>query len=140
MSAPPRARSLSPQLAKVAALASNDPWLRFRTLAHLLDRDALQRAFDRLEGRAAVGVDGVTKDQYAQHLEGNLAALHARLKAGSYRHQPIRRVHIEKDQGGTRPLGISSLEDKIVQGALHEVLGAIYEQDFLPCSFGFRPG
>jgi group II intron reverse transcriptase/maturase len=86
-----------------------------------------------------VGVDGITKEQYEQHLEENLRGLHERLRAGRYRHQPIRRVHIPKAQGKTRPIGISSLEDKIVQGALREVLEAIYEQDFLECSYGFRP-
>ena len=140
MSITPRVHEVSPRLLKVAEMARKDPSLRFQTLAHLIDPDALRRAFGRLAGRAAVGVDGVTKEQYGQDLEGNLAALHARLRAGHYRHQPIRRVHIPKAPGETRPIGISSVEDKIVQGALREVLEAIYEQDFLPCSHGFRPG
>jgi len=101
---------------------------------------ALARSHGRLSKKAAVGVDGVTVEQYGQSLEGNLVALHARLKAGHYRHQPIRRVHIPKDKGKTRPIGISSVEDKIVQGALREVLQTVYEQDFLDCSHGFRPG
>ena len=89
---------------------------------------------------AAVGVDGVTKEQYGQALETNLQDLHARLKAKRYRHQPIRRIYIPKEQGKTRPIGISAFEDKLVQDAVREVLGAIYEQDFLDCSYGFRPG
>ena len=89
---------------------------------------------------AAVGVDGITKEQYGQDLEANLQDLHERLKTKRYRHQPIRRVHIPKDKGKTRPIGISAFEDKIVQDALREVLEAIYEQDFLDCSYGFRPG
>jgi group II intron reverse transcriptase/maturase len=89
---------------------------------------------------AAVGVDGVTKEQYGQTLEMNLQNLHARMKAKRYRHQPIRRVHIPKEQGKTRPIGISAFEDKLVQDAVREVLEAIYEQDFLDCSYGFRPG
>jgi group II intron reverse transcriptase/maturase len=108
-------------------------------LAHLVDEAALGRAFDRIRKDAAVGVDGITKEQYGQQLEGNLQGLHERLRSMRYRHQPIRRVHIPKAQGKTRPIGISSLEDKIVQGALREVLEAIYEQDFLECSYGFRP-
>ena len=88
----------------------------------------------------AVGVDGVTKDQYGQDLERNLQDLYARLRSKRYRHQPIRRVHIPKDGGRTRPIGISAVEDKIVQSAVRHVLEAIYEQDFLDCSFGFRPG
>ena len=85
-------------------------------------------------------MDGITKEQYGQDLERNLQDLHARLTAGRYRHQPILRVQIPKAPGRTRPIGISTTEDKIVQGALREVLNAVYEQDFLPCSFGFRPG
>ena len=88
---------------------------------------------------AAVGVDGVTKEQYGQDLERNLRDLHERLVSKRYRHQPIRRVHIPKDKGKTRPIGISAFEDKLVQDAIREVLEAIYEQDFLPCSHGFRP-
>jgi group II intron reverse transcriptase/maturase len=86
-----------------------------------------------------VGVDGVTKEQYGQDLERNLRDLHARLVSKRYRHQPIRRVHIPKDKGKSRPIGVSAFEDKLVQDALREVLEAIYEQDFLSCSYGFRP-
>jgi RNA-directed DNA polymerase len=85
-------------------------------------------------------VDGVTKEQYGQNLESNLRALHERLKTMRYRHQPIRRVYIDKEGGQKRPIGISSLEDKLVQDSLRELLEAIYEQDFLDCSYGFRPG
>ena len=87
-----------------------------------------------------MGVDGVTKEQYGQDLEGNLRDLHERLVSKRYRHQPIRRVHIPKDNGKTRPIGISAFEDKLVQDAVREVLEAVYEQDFLDCSHGFRPG
>jgi len=104
-----------------------------------VDEAALGRAFTRIRKKAAVGVDGITKEQYGQRLEENLRGLHERLKSMRYRHQPIRRVHIPKAGGKKRPIGISSLEDKIVQGALREVLEAIYEQDFLECSYGFRP-
>ena len=86
-----------------------------------------------------MGVDGVTKEQYGQDLERNLQDLHARMKAKRYRHQPIRRVHLPKEGGRTRPIGISAFEDKLVQDAVREVLEAIYEQDFLDCSYGFRP-
>jgi group II intron reverse transcriptase/maturase len=108
-------------------------------LAHLVDEAALGRAFQRIRKDAAVGVDGTTKEQYGQQLEENLRGLHERLRSMRYRHQPIRRVHIPKAPGKTRPIGISSLEDKIVQGAMREILEAIYEQDFLECSYGFRP-
>jgi group II intron reverse transcriptase/maturase len=109
-------------------------------LAHLVDEAALGRAYDRIRKDAAVGVDGTTKEEYGRQLEENLRGLHERLKSMRYRHQPIRRVHIPKANGKTRPIGISSLEDKIVQGALREVLEVVYEQDFLESSYGFRPG
>jgi len=109
-------------------------------MAQHIDVAALGRAFDRIRSNAAVGVDGVTKEAYGEDLETNLRDLHERMKAMRYRHQPIRRVHIPKEKGKTRPIGISCIEDKVVQGALHELLGLIYEQTFLDCSYGFRPG
>jgi group II intron reverse transcriptase/maturase len=130
---------MSPGLLKVAERAKQHPGARFNSLAHLLDEEALGRAFHRIRRDAAVGVDGITKEQYEQDLEGNLQELHERLRSRQYRHRPIRRVHIPKAPGKTRPIGISSLEDKIVQGAVREVLEVIYEQDFLECSYGFRP-
>jgi RNA-directed DNA polymerase len=132
--------TMSPGLLKVVERAKTEPEGRFHSLAHLLDVPALMRAYRRMRKDAAVGVDGVTKEQYGQDLEGNLRGLHERLVSKRYRHQPIRRVHIPKDNGKTRPIGISSFEDKLVQDAVREVLEAIYEQDFLDCSHGFRPG
>jgi len=132
--------AMSPGLLKVVERARREPEGRFHSLAHLIDVPALQRAYDRLRKDAAVGVDGMTKEQYGQDLEDRLRDLHARLRSKRYRHQPIRRVHIPKGQGKTRPIGISAFEDKLVQDAVREVLEAIYEQDFLECSYGFRPG
>lgn len=131
---------MSPELLRVAERAKQQPDGQFHSLAHLLDERALFQAYHRQREDAAVGVDGITKEDYGQDLLGNLRDLHERLKTKRYRHQPIRRVHIPKDNGTTRPLGISAFEDKIVQDALREVLQAIYEQDFLDCSYGFRPG
>jgi RNA-directed DNA polymerase len=130
---------MSPQLLKVVERAKREPEGRFNSLAHLIDVPALERAYRRMRNAAAVGVDGVTKEDYGQDLERNLRDLHERLKAKRYRHQPIRRVYIPKGQGKTRPIGIAAFEDKLVQDALREVLEAIYEQDFLDCSHGFRP-
>jgi RNA-directed DNA polymerase len=130
----------SPELVKVAERAKRHPEQRILGLAHLIDEPALERAYRALRRDAAVGVDGVTVEQYGGQLEANVQALRARMKAGQYRHQPIRRVNIPKENGGTRPIGVSAVEDKIVQGALRDVLEAIYEQDFLDCSYGFRPG
>jgi RNA-directed DNA polymerase len=139
MSTTKRVSNMSPGLSRVVEIAKQDPDTKIHSLASLIDVDALKRAFDRLRPFAAVGVDEVTKDQYEQNLKGNLQALYERMKAGRYRHQPIRRVHIPKAPGKTRPIGISCIEDKIVQNALSEVLGAVYEQDFRDCSYGFRP-
>jgi group II intron reverse transcriptase/maturase len=131
---------MSTGLLKVAERARRDPDGRILALARLIDVAALRRAYDRQRKDAAAGVDGVTKEDYGGRLEDNLQDLHERLKSQRYRHQPIRRVHIPKDNGTTRPIGISAFEDKLVQDAVREVLEAIYEQDFLPCSHGFRPG
>ena len=131
---------MSPELRKVAERAKREPGGRFHALAHLIDGPALLRAYCRQREDAAVGADGITKEDYGQDLGANLQGLHERLRAKRYRHQPIRRVHIPKDNGTTRPLGISAFEDKVVQDALREVLQAVYEQDCLDCSYGFRPG
>jgi RNA-directed DNA polymerase len=131
---------MSTGLRKVAERAKREPAARFNSLAHLIDEDLLARAYRRLRRHAAVGVDDISKEQYGQDLESNLKSLHERLRTKRYRHQPIRRVHIPKEQGHkTRPIGISATEDKVVQSALREVLEAVYEQDFLDCSHGFRP-
>ena len=94
--------AMSPGLLKVAERARREPEGRFHSLAHLIDVPALGRAYHRMRERAAVGVDGVTKEQYGRDLERNLRDLHGRLVSKRYRHQPIRRVHIPKDKGKTR--------------------------------------
>lgn len=140
MSATSMAQQVSPKLLKVTEIAQRDPSIRFLSLAHLIDEEALVRALRRQRKDAAVGVDGITKEQYEQNQEKNIPALHEKLKAGRYRHQPIRRVHIPKDKGKKRPIGVSCLEDKLVQEALREILEAVYEPSFYDCSYGFRPG
>jgi group II intron reverse transcriptase/maturase len=105
----------------------------------MLDEHTLTQSFHRLRKDAAVGVDGVTKEEYGRSLAENIRGLHDRMRTTRYRHQPIRRVHIPKASGALRPLGISCTEDKIVQGALTTLLTAIYEPVFLDCSYGFRP-
>jgi RNA-directed DNA polymerase len=131
---------LSPKFLKVMQRAKRDPQGPLRALAHLIDEQALRRAFRRLRKDAAVGVDGITKEQYGERLDDNVRDLHNRLRAMRWRHQPIRRVHIPKARGKTRPIGISATEDKVVQGALCELLEVAYEPVFLDCSYGFRPG
>jgi len=130
---------MSPGLRRVAEAAQRNrgPLL---SLAHHIDVEALRRAYNRIRNNAAVGVDGVTKEEYGEALEENLRDLHSRLKTMRYRHQPIRRVLIDKEGGKKRPIGVSTIEDKIVQDSLRELLQVIYEQDFLQCSYGSRPG
>ena len=131
---------MSPGLLKVAERAQREPEGRFHSLAHLIDVAALWRAYNRCRKDAAVGVDGMTKERFGRDLDTRLEDLHGRMRTKRYRHQPIRRVHIPKGQGQTRPIGIPAFEDKLVQGAVREVLEAIYEQDFVEGSYGFRPG
>jgi group II intron reverse transcriptase/maturase len=115
--------------------------MAFTTLAHHIDVAFLREAFARTRKDGATGVDGQTAEEYAENLEGNLQSLLDRFKSGTYQAPPVRRVNIPKGDGKTtRPLGIPTFEDKVLQRAVAMVLEAIYEQDFLPCSFGFRPG
>ena len=130
---------MSPGLRKVAERARKEPAGKFHSLAHLIDVPSLERAYHRLRKDAAVGVDGVTKEVYGQDLRQRLQSLHERLKSRRWRHQPIRRVAIPKEPGKTRPIGVSTIEDKIVQDAVREVLETVHEQEFLDCSYGFRP-
>ena len=118
-----------------------DKDVRFTALLHHVNVDRLRVAyFGRFSPKAAPGVDGVTWQDYGLDLEGNLRDLHARVHQGGYRAKPSRRVFIPKPDGRLRPLGVAALEDKILQRAVVEVLNAIYEQDFLGFSYGFRPG
>lgn len=132
--------TLPPNLVRVNAAARRAVQTQFTSLLHHVDQQALLRAFWRQKRRASAGVDGVTVAEYEQDLEVNLRDLCDRIHAGRYRPQPVRRVHIPKSDGGKRPLGIPTLEDKIVQSAVGEVLSAIYEVDFAGFSYGFRPG
>lgn len=133
--------SVSTRLQRIAELAEGKPDAVLTTLAHHIDLDWLREAYRRTRKDGAVGVDDQTAEEYAANLEGNLAALHERLKAGTYRAPPVKRVHIPKGDGSkTRPIGIPTFEDKVLQRAVAMVLEAVYEQDFLDCSYGFRPG
>jgi group II intron reverse transcriptase/maturase len=112
----------------------------FTSLAHHIDHAFLREAYERTRKDGATGVDGQTAQDYARDLEGNLASLHERLKSGSYRAPPVRGVEIDKGGGKKRLLGIPTFEDKVLQRAVAMVLTSIYEQDFLQCSYGSRPG
>jgi group II intron reverse transcriptase/maturase len=113
---------------------------KLTALLHHLSEDMLRTAFHELKADAAPGVDGLTWEDYEAGLDGNIEGLHARVHRGAYRAQPARRVYIPKPDGKQRPLAIAALEDKIVQRAVVEVLNAIYEEEFLGFSYGFRPG
>ncbi len=140
MSHTQRWRPICPKLRRVQEVAQAKAQERFTSVAHLLTEEALTRSFRGLRADAAPGVDGQTKASYGEHLEHNVHALHQRLKAGRYRAQPVLRHWLDKPDGGQRPIGLPALEDKIVQGAVVEILNSIYETDFYGFSYGFRPG
>jgi RNA-directed DNA polymerase len=140
--------TVSTKQERIAELARQSPRTNLRSvpaftsLAYLMDLDWLREAYRRTRKNGAAGVDGVTADEYEADLEGNLQRLLDRVKSGTYRAPPVRRVHIPKGNSKTetRPIGIPTLEDKILQRAVVMLLEPIYEQDFLDCSYGFRPG
>jgi group II intron reverse transcriptase/maturase len=135
----PSWESVSPGLERIRENARTNPKLRFTALLHHITPAFLRVAYFSLKRKAAPGVDGVTWDAYGEDLEIKLNELHGRIHRGAYRALPSRRRMIPKPDGRERPLGIASLEDKIVQRAVVEVLNAIYEADFLGFSYGFRP-
>jgi len=128
------------ELNRIAELARAHPDWALNTLAHVIDIDFLREAYARTRKDGAVGIDGRTAEEYAVDLESNLAALLERFKSGSYRAPPVKRVHIPKGDGKTRPIGIPTFEDKVLQRAVTMVLEAVYEQDFMDCSYGYRRG
>lgn len=130
---------LLPHLQRVNAAAKKSGQTKFTALLHHVDIEALGRAFRRLRKGASPGIDRMTVGEYEQGLEGRLRQLHQKIHSGQYWPKPVMRRYIPKGDGGERPLGIPALEDKIVQGAVAEVLNAIYEADFLGFSYGFRP-
>jgi RNA-directed DNA polymerase len=130
--------ALLPHLARVNAAARKAAHTQFTALAAPCRYRSARTRVPTAEAAASAGVDGITVADYEQNLASNLQALRARIHTDRYRAQPVRRVYIPKADGGQRPLGVPTLEDKIVQGA--EVLNAIYEVDFMGFSYGFRPG
>ena len=128
------------ELDRVREAARRDGKLRFTALLHHVTADLLRDSYHSLKKRAAPGVDGVTWEEYGQTLEARLSDLHGRIHRGAYRAKPSRRVWIPKSDGRQRPLGITALEDKVVQHAVGTVLNQIWEEDFLGFSYGFRPG
>ena len=141
MASTPILGSVSTKRQRIATLARQAPTTSFTTLSHHIDLDWLREAYRLTRKDGAVGVDGQTAKAYAEDLEINLQSLLDRAKSGAYKAPPVRRVHIPKGKGDqTRPIGIPTFEDKVLQRAVAMVLESIYEQDFLDCSYGFRPG
>jgi retron-type reverse transcriptase len=133
--------TVSTKQQRVAQLTGQSPAMALTSLAHLIDLDWLKEAYRRTRKDGAVGVDGMTAATYEQDLEANLRDLLERAKSGRYQAPPVRRVHISKGTGAeTRPIGIPTLEDKVLQRAVLMLLEPIYERDFAPWSYGFRPG
>jgi RNA-directed DNA polymerase len=135
-----RSGSVTTKLQRIAKLAREHPTRVFSSVAHAIDLEWVREAHRRTRKDGATGVDGRDAADYASNLEANLSELAAKLRAGSYRPPPVRRAHIPKANGKTRPIGIPTYEDKIAQRAVAMLLEAIYEQDFHPDSYGFRPG
>lgn len=131
--------NISTKLERIAQLARSAPRMPLTTLAHHINDEWLREAYRRTRKDGALGIDGQSAEQYAVTLEENLRSLLTRAKTGMYRAPAVRRVHIPKGKGDTRPLGIPTFEDKVLQRAVAMVLEAVYEQDFLDCSYGFRP-
>jgi RNA-directed DNA polymerase len=140
MTETPGSLTISTKLQRIAELARELPQASLNTLAHYIDLDWLHEAYRRTRKDGAVGVDRQTAQEYTANLEANLRSLLERAKSGRYQAPPVRRVHIPKAPGKTRPIGIPTFEDKVLQRAVVMVLESVYEQDFLDCSYGFRPG
>lgn len=132
--------NISPKLQRIANLAKEHPERAFTNLAHHIDLGVLHEAYRLTRKTGATGIDGVSGADFGHDLEANLSDLLDRFKSGRYRAPDVRRVHIPKGDGRTRPLGIPTFEDKVLQRAVAMILEAAYEQDFLSCSYGFRPG
>jgi RNA-directed DNA polymerase len=133
---------MTTKLEQIRAKATTDRKLRFTSLAHLLTPEFLSETWRQMNRRGASGVDGETTTEFERELETRVQDIYARLKAGIYQAPPVRRVEIPKGPGkvGTRPLGIPTVEDRLVQRAVARILEAVFEADFLDCSYGFRPG
>ena len=127
------------KLARISQLSKEHPSMVFTSLGHLLNKELLRECHEKMEKGKAVGIDGISKEDYEQNLEENLENLVERLKRKSYKPQPARRVEIPKENGKTRPLSIYSYEDKLVQEALKRILEAVFEPHFYEEMMGFRP-
>jgi RNA-directed DNA polymerase len=131
---------MSTKLNRIAEKAQENPKLRFTSLAHILTPEFLKETWSKLNRRGAAGVDGQTAKEFERHLDKHITDVYERLRTKKYRAQPVRRAEIPKGNGKFRPLGIPTLEDRLIQAAVARILNALYEPLFLDCSYGFRPG
>jgi retron-type reverse transcriptase len=132
--------NLSTKRQRIAELARTKRGVALSTLHQVIDLDWLKEAYRLTRKDGALGIDGMTAADYAENLEANLLDLLDRIRSGRYQAPPVRRAYIPKADGSRRPLGVPTFEDKVCQRAVVAVLELVYEQDFLPCSYGFRPG
>jgi retron-type reverse transcriptase len=138
---PSNEESVETKLQRIAGKARSEPNIQFTSLFHLMNEELLRGCFEQLRNNAASGIDEMTKEQYAEQLTENISQLVEKLHRMAYIPQPVLRVYIPKPGSDKmRPLGIPALEDKLVQAGLVKILQAIYEQDFIEDSYGFRPG
>jgi len=140
MAGMPSPENVSTRLQRIAELARNAPDMAFTNLAHHIDEGFLHEAYRLTRKDGAVGTDGTTATEYERQLQGNLRSLLDRFKSGTYQAPAVRRSHVPKGDGSKRPIGIPTFEDKVLQRAVLMVMEAVYEQEFLECSFGFRCG
>jgi len=140
MAEPLNSGSICTRIQRIAELAREHPERSFRSIHHAIDIEWLREAHRWTRKDGAAGVDAQTAADFASDLEGNLGGLLDRFKTGSYRAPDLRRAYIPKDGGKTRPIGIPTFEDKVLQTAVRMLLEALYEEDFMDCSYGFRPG
>ncbi len=127
------------KLERISQLSKENPEMVFTSVGHLINKELLKECHEKMDGDKAVGIDGVTKEDYGRNLEENLSRLVERLKKKSYKPQPAKRVEIPKENGKTRPLSIYCYEDKLIQEALRRILEAVYEPHFYEEMMGFRP-
>jgi hypothetical protein len=132
-------QAMETKLGRLTEISRGNPRVQFTSLAHYLDEDFLRDCYEELKVKTAAGVDRVTVEEYGKELESNLPHLVKRLKAKAYRPQPVRRATIPKSDGSLRMLGVTAVEDRVVQRGIAKILSAVYEGLFLECSNGFRP-
>ena len=130
---------MATKLERISQLSRENPDMVFTSIGHMINKELLKKCHEEMDGSKAVGIDGITKEEYGKNLDANLDNLVERMKRKAYKPQPARKVEIPKDNGKTRPLSIYCYEDKLVQAALKEVLEAVFEPMFYECMMGFRP-